>query len=126
MATALGQPRPTRCPTTDDLCREGQIRARLPENARGMLADVEVQLEAVERMSEVVSTVQSAGSRSVAADRLQSSPFNYSIWQAFQVLDLSVASQTAAGAIVLQQRREELVEAVRRLEELIEPPDARN
>jgi hypothetical protein len=54
---------------------------------------------------------------------LQAPPFNYNEWQAFQVLDLSVASQTGAGAAVLQQRREELAEAVRKLEEPIEPPD---
>ncbi len=101
-----------------------KYRPQLLENARGMLADVEVQLEAIERMSEIVSTIHSAESRSEAADRLQSQPFNYSVWQAFQVLDLSVASQTAAGAAVLHARREELAEAVRRLEEPIEPPDA--
>ena len=37
-------------------------------------------------------------------------------------LDLSVASQTAAGVALLQRRREELIEAVLRLERPIDPP----
>ena len=123
MATALGQPRPSRRSEPMTYADKVKYRPQLLENARGMLADVEVQIAAVEHMSEVVSTIQSAGSRSEAADRLQSSPFNYSVWQAFHVLNLSVASQTAAGVSVMQQRREELAEAVRRLEEPIEPPD---
>jgi DNA gyrase/topoisomerase IV subunit A len=102
---------------------KARFRPQLLENARGMLADVGVLVEAVERMSEIVSTIQSAESRSEAADRLQARPFNYNEWQAFQVLDLSVASQTGAGAAVLQQRRDELAQAVRKLEEPIEPPD---
>jgi hypothetical protein len=125
MATALGQtrPTPTRAPIPMTYADKVKYRPQLLENARGMLADIEVQVEAVERMSEIVSTIQSAESRSEAADRLQAPPFNYNEWQAFQVLDLSVASQTGAGAAVLQQRREELAEAVRKLEEPIEPPD---
>ena len=100
-----------------------KYRPQLLENARGMLADVEVQIEAIERMSEIVSTIRTAESRSEPGDRLRAPPFNYNEWQVFRVLDLSVASQTAAGAAVLQQRREELAEAVRKLEEPIEPPD---
>lgn len=123
MATALGRPRPTRAPKPMTRAEKVKYRPQLLGNARGMLADVEVQLEAVERMSEIVSAIRSARSRSEAADRLRAPPFHYSVWQAFQVLDLSVASQTGAGAAVLQQRRAELVEAVRRLEEPIEPPD---
>jgi hypothetical protein len=123
MATALGQPRPSRRSKPMTHAERVKYTPQLLENARGMLADVEVQIEAVERMFEIVSTIRSAGSRSEAADRLQSSPLNCTVWQAFQVLDLSVASQTAAGAAVLQRRREELTDAVRRLEEPIEPPD---
>jgi hypothetical protein len=37
-----------------------KYRPQLLENARGMLADVEVQIEAIERMSEIVSTIQTA------------------------------------------------------------------
>jgi hypothetical protein len=122
MATALGQPRPIRASTPMTYAEKVKYRPQLLENARGMLADVEVQVEAVERMSEIVSVIESAGSRSEAADRLQRPPFSYSVWQAFQVLDLSVASQTGAGAAVLRHRKEELVEAVRRLEEPIAPP----
>jgi hypothetical protein len=48
------------CPNTNDPCREGQIPTQLLENARGMLADVEVQIEAIERISEIVSTIQTA------------------------------------------------------------------
>ena len=88
-----------------------------------MLADVDVQLEALDRMPEIVSAIQSAESRAEAADRLQEPPFNYSVWQAFQVLDLTVASQTAAGEARFRERREELTEAVHRLEQPIEPPD---
>jgi hypothetical protein len=123
MATALGQPRPTRASKPMTHAEKVKYRPQLLGNARGMLADVEVQLEAIERMSEIVSAIQSAESRSEAADRLQAPPFNYSVWLAFQVLDLSVASQTGAGAAALQQRKAELAEAVRRLEEPIEPPD---
>lgn len=124
MATALGQPRPTRASEPMTYAEMVKYRPQLLENARGMLADVEVQLEAVERLSDIALAIQSAESRSEAADRLQAPPFNYDEWQAFQVLDLSVASQTAAGVARLQQRRDELVEAVRRLEEPIQPPDA--
>jgi hypothetical protein len=123
MTTALGKPRPIRASIPMTYAEKVKHRPHLLENARGMLANVEVQLEAVQRMPEIVSAIQSAGSRSEAADRLQAPPFSYSEWQAFLVLDLSVASQTGAGVAVLRQRREELAEAVRSLEEPIEPPD---
>jgi DNA gyrase subunit A len=88
-----------------------------------MLADVEVQLEALDRMPEIASTIQSADSRAEAAGRLQALPFSYSDWQAFYVLDMTVASQTAAGVARLRERREELAEALRRLEQPLKPPD---
>jgi hypothetical protein len=125
MATALGQskPKPTGAPIPMTHAEKVKYRPQLLENARGMLADVEVQIEAIERMSEIVSTIRTAESRSEAGDRLRAPPFNYNEWQVFRVLDLSVASQTAAGAAVLQQRREELAEAVRKLEKPMKPPD---
>jgi hypothetical protein len=62
MATALGQPIPTRASKPMTRAEKIKYRPQLLGNARGVLADVEVQLEAVERMSEIVSAIQSAGS----------------------------------------------------------------
>jgi hypothetical protein len=123
MAVSLGQPRPTRGSEPMAYAEKVKHRPRLLENARGMLADVDVQLDALGRMPEIALTIQSAESRAEAAGRLQEPPFNYSDWQAFYVLDLTVASQTAAGIARFRERRGELTEAIRRLEQPIEPPD---
>jgi hypothetical protein len=122
MARALGQPMPARASSPMTYAEKVEYRPRLLENARGMLADVDVQLEAVARMTEIVSTLRSAGSRAEAAGRLQGPPFNLPDWQASYVLDMTVASQTEAGVALLRARREELAEAVHRLEQPIEPP----
>lgn len=123
MALALGKPRPYRETQPMSYAEKVADRDHLLENAQAMLADVEVQIEALNRMPEIVSAIQSAESRAEAAVRLQSPPFNYSDWQAFYVLDMTVASQTAAGVALLTERRDELTEAVRRLGQPIEPPD---
>jgi hypothetical protein len=124
MSMALGQPGPTRGSMPMTYAEKVEYRPRLLENARGMLADVDVQLEALERMPEILLTVQSAESRAEAAGRLKEPPFNYNQSQAFYVLELTVASQTAAGLARFRERRAELIEAIRRLEQPIEPPDA--
>jgi hypothetical protein len=123
LSLALGKPRPegeSQLMTDQEKARFGP---GLRDNAKGMLADLVAQLDALERVTEVLSTIQTASSRDEAARRLQAPPFSYTEWQAFMVLDLTFAATTDGGLNRYQSRRDDVAESLRRLTEEYGPGD---
>jgi hypothetical protein len=123
MSLALGKPKRERQtkPMTDE--EKVRLGPGLRDNAAGMLADLDAQLDALGRINEILSTIETAHSRTEAAERLQAAPFGYSVWQSFMILDITIVAASEAGLDRYQRRRDEVAEALRRLTEKYGPGD---
>lgn len=124
LSMALGKPRPephTYPMSEDEIAEHGP---HLRDNAKAQLADIDAQLDALGRMDEILVAIRSAQSRDEAASRLQAAPFGYTDWQAFYILDMTIASQTAAGVDRYRERRNETAENLRRLIEKVGPGES--
>jgi hypothetical protein len=123
LSLALGKPKPEgeAFPMTDE--ERARLGPGIRDNAKGMLADLDAQLDALGRANEVLSAIATASSRDEAAGRLQAPPFRYTNWQAFMVLDMTFAATTDAGLNRYQSRRDDVAESLRRLTEEYGPGD---
>jgi hypothetical protein len=126
LSLALGKPKPQGrtqpMPMTDE--EKARFGPGLRDNAKAMLADLDAQLDALGRVNELLSAIETAQSRDEAAGRLKALPFGYTDWQAFMILDMTIAATTEAGLDRYQSRRDEIAEALRRLTEQYGPGDA--
>jgi hypothetical protein len=124
LSLALGKPRPERQaqPMTDE--EKARFGPQIRDNAKAMLADLDAQLDALGRVNELLSAIETAQSRDEAVGRLQALPFGYTDWQAFMILDMTIAATTEAGLHRYQSRRDEVAESLRRLTEQYGPGEA--